>query len=542
MKPYKTLNLIIFIIICQFNIFGQRTRIDSLIKIIKNSKSDTVKVLNLNDICLQFIDQASLDTALNYGSQALILSQQLNYTRGLAKAHSNMGFVYLCKANYTLSLSHYLKTLDILTDINDKKGMAGTLGNLGILFYYQQKYSESLNYNFKALKLNEELKNVTGIIASLKAIAELYETQKNFKSALDFYNKALKIAKSNTSDQNVSDILSCIGNVFVNEEKYDKALTYFQSALSVCEKIGDKEGLGWSYFMIGNIYVWQSKLDEAIFYYNQSLNLAHSNNFYILEAQSYNLIGYVYELKGEIHKAIEYVTKGLHVNEKTNWDSGTIPNTIHNLINLSRLYSDIGKINESIKLTEQGISILLKYPTQIDLRLELENNLSLYHKALAEAMNIKGDYSLAINNYRLSLDHNAKAFILKDSILAKDRRNHFREVEMQRSFEEMTYTLKTEHEKKEIINKNEIAKQKLVRNSFVTGFAFVLLLSLIIYRNYRQKQKSNKELTEKNHEIAEKNKEILDSIRYAKRIQTSLLPTEKYIERILNKHDKSTGA
>ncbi len=35
--------------------------------------------------------------------------------------------------------------------------------------------------------------------------------------------------------------------------------------------------------------------------------------------------------------------------------------------------------------------------------------------------------------------------------------------------------------------------------------------------------------------IEEKQKEILDSIRYAKRIQRSLLPTEKYLERILKK-------
>jgi hypothetical protein len=34
--------------------------------------------------------------------------------------------------------------------------------------------------------------------------------------------------------------------------------------------------------------------------------------------------------------------------------------------------------------------------------------------------------------------------------------------------------------------------------------------------------------------LEEKNKDIIDSINYAKRIQTSLLPTEKYIERMLN--------
>jgi len=35
--------------------------------------------------------------------------------------------------------------------------------------------------------------------------------------------------------------------------------------------------------------------------------------------------------------------------------------------------------------------------------------------------------------------------------------------------------------------------------------------------------------------VDEKQKEVLDSIRYAKRIQQSLMPTEKLIERILKK-------
>ncbi len=44
-----------------------------------------------------------------------------------------------------------------------------------------------------------------------------------------------------------------------------------------------------------------------------------------------------------------------------------------------------------------------------------------------------------------------------------------------------------------------------------------------------------KALEEKNHFIEEKQNEILASIRYAKRIQQALLPTEKFIERNINK-------
>ena len=45
----------------------------------------------------------------------------------------------------------------------------------------------------------------------------------------------------------------------------------------------------------------------------------------------------------------------------------------------------------------------------------------------------------------------------------------------------------------------------------------------------------NIELKNAFHIIEDKNKDIMDSIKYAKRIQNSLMPTEKYIERILKK-------
>ena len=44
-------------------------------------------------------------------------------------------------------------------------------------------------------------------------------------------------------------------------------------------------------------------------------------------------------------------------------------------------------------------------------------------------------------------------------------------------------------------------------------------------------EKQKREVEAQKHLVEEKRKEVLDSIHYAKRIQNSLLPTEKYIER-----------
>jgi hypothetical protein len=63
----------------------------------------------------------------------------------------------------------------------------------------------------------------------------------------------------------------------------------------------------------------------------------------------------------------------------------------------------------------------------------------------------------------------------------------------------------------------------------------------------QQTKKANKIITAQKMEveqqkglIEEKQKEIVDSINYARRIQRSILPTEKYIERNLKKLNSGT--
>ena len=88
-------------------------------------------------------------------------------------------------------------------------------------------------------------------------------------------------------------------------------------------------------------------------------------------------------------------------------------------------------------------------------------------------------------------------------------------------------------EKRDALANEELQRQKVVRNSFITGFALVLVLALVIFRSFKQKQKANIEITKQKHVIEEKQKEILDSIYYARRIQRALITNEKYIHKKL---------
>ena len=91
-----------------------------------------------------------------------------------------------------------------------------------------------------------------------------------------------------------------------------------------------------------------------------------------------------------------------------------------------------------------------------------------------------------------------------------------------------------EFEKKESVAKEEQAKQVIIRNAFIAGFALMLIMAIIVFRGYRNKQKANQAISEQKELVELKNKEITDSIHYAKRIQNAHLPSKEYISKKLN--------
>jgi serine phosphatase RsbU (regulator of sigma subunit) len=101
------------------------------------------------------------------------------------------------------------------------------------------------------------------------------------------------------------------------------------------------------------------------------------------------------------------------------------------------------------------------------------------------------------------------------------------------------------------LEKKELEKQKLIAEKkqqqyFIIGttISSVILLALIlvVLKSYQQKKRANIELERKNNIIEvqkklveDQNKNITDSIHYASRIQSTLLPSQSYLATHLSK-------
>jgi len=141
---------------------------------------------------------------------------------------------------------------------------------------------------------------------------------------------------------------------------------------------------------------------------------------------------------------------------------------------------------------------------------------------------------------------------MRDSVMNKESMQRFAQQEFKAREKEM----KTEQLKKDIYYKAEqikkeaeLKQQKIVRNGFIIGAALLCGLVFFVFRSLQQSKKANRIIAEQKRQVEiqkaiteeakllveEKQKEIVDSIRYAKNIQLSLLTSEKYIERTLKR-------
>jgi antitoxin component YwqK of YwqJK toxin-antitoxin module len=143
---------------------------------------------------------------------------------------------------------------------------------------------------------------------------------------------------------------------------------------------------------------------------------------------------------------------------------------------------------------------------------------------------------LSIRNQEAELKKSdAEALINSSKIETLNRENQLKQLEAKKKQEELT-------------------KQKMIRNVFIGGFSLLILLVFLVFRSLQQNKKANKiilaqkievenqklvvenqkaEVESAHHHLEEKNREILDSITYAKRIQSAILPQPKLVKEFL---------
>lgn len=468
-------------------VFAQEKLIDSIETLIKNDKVDSIKILNLIDLSWIYGGNGmNNDSAITIANRALALAKKINSPFNIGRAHTSLSWYYYQKGEAIQALENGNIAIEIWEQLTADKTIpfdslvyrakASSFGNMGSIYRNQGNYPRALECFIKAIKISEELNDHEEIARHLGNTGLIYADQKEYKKALEYYFKALKIDEKSPSKVGLSFRLNNIGIIYFEMKNYPQALVYYIKGLKISEELNDKRKIARNLGNIGNIYSADGHYDIAFNYY----------------------------------------TKALSINEEIKSKNG-----------ITIQLGNIGALLIKQNKYKEAEAYLLK-ALDIDTTIAYMKHAEDTYKNLHELYTAKKDFKNAFVYYK-------KYISVRDSLFNTDQINEITRQEMNYEFEKKEAITKAEQDKKDAITLKEKQEKQLILYSVVGGLLLVFILSVVIFRSLLTNKKKNKIISHQKELVEEKQKEILDSIRYAKRIQSSLLPTEKYIDKSLNR-------
>ncbi|MBI3509767.1 MAG: tetratricopeptide repeat protein [Bacteroidetes bacterium] len=476
------------------------TNADSLLFFLKKTANDSDRINLLVELAWQK-HKNNTDTSLLLNSQAVKISDSLASSRdsvlmltgkrGQAKCLIESGAFYYFKSDFANALRDYNESMNLWKELQDSTGEAKVLGNIANIYQSQGDFAKALTYDFRALAIadksgDKELRGNT-----LGNIGVLYDDQKEYSKALEYLLKGLEIAEDGGSGNSVGTKLNNIGTAYSNMNQFQKALEYYHRSYFIDSANGDLSRICGDLGNIGIVLkqqgdsvllkgdrslALQNYFSPALEIYSRTLQIADTSGSKLVEANTLGSIGSLYMAMDENEKAEFYLQKAIAMSTEL-------------------------KALAKIKIFEETLS-------------------NLYRKE---------------GKYQDALDHYVNFSEAKDSIFNNDKEREVTRNEMNYEFEKKELEIKNTQDVKNAQALQEKKKQQLIIYTVSAGLLLVLLLAGVILRSLWLNKKKNRVISSQKDILEEKQKEILDSIHYAKRIQNSLLPNEKYIERNLDK-------
>jgi serine phosphatase RsbU (regulator of sigma subunit)/Tfp pilus assembly protein PilF len=483
----KKIKILIFFTL--LNSFSGLGNSDSLLAIWNNKElEDTTRTDAYQIYIIQYFLYNSPDSAYTLAQGYYKFAKQRRLKYRMSTALNIQGISKYFVNDYKEAIHCYSRCLKHRITSGNQKGIASVLNNIGNVYFDQADYINSLKYFQKSLKIEEKLKNETGIASSLNNIGLIYKEQQDYKLALSYYHRSLEMHIKIDNKMGESHALNNIGVIHMIQKNYNEALNYFHKSLDSNEGYEDNNTAQIKY-NIGVIQTDRRNFEVALDNLNEAIKIQEDINDQQGKSNSLNQIAEINFRQNLVLKAISFSRRSLNIAKE-----------IGAKIEMRNAYQSLYRYYNTIDRTKEALDMFTLF---IDTRDKIEND------------------SISKEIIRLDIKYEYEKKADKDSI------NNAYIMEIGQG------KIDNEREKK------ELAEQK---NYYLYGGLFLTLIFGSFIYNIFKVTSNQKEIIENQKQtvigsllkLEEKNKEILDSINYAKRIQSAILPPDKLIKEYFN--------
>lgn len=512
--------ILFFCLIACLSVFGQTDQIDSLRRRLRTeTKADTMRAWDLNEMAWQFLDY-NVDSSRVYVKKAEALSRKIGYISGIADAKNTQGVIYRLNNETQQAIRLYEEVIELRKQSKRTDRLTGAYSNLGSVYFDNNQAALALKYYQKAYDNAERYGQLDNQLVLLNNIGAAYKGAGLYEQALATFRKGLDLNKQFNDNMQEAQLYLNIATVYDQRELYSESIKYNVHAYRIFKREANLRQLSTVVYNLTIATRMTKDFQRTRFYLREMDSIAqvldeddYTCLLYQTRANYYTEVGRNAEAMADINKALQLVDSTQDIVLYANM-----------ILVKSDVYSHLKQFDEALKYCDMGISILQ--------RLDQPLELSKAYLSKSEISKARGDYKTALIYYEKSEELRKK--IRLDEVSEQiATMNSLNELDMKDKQIELT---NKEKEKVEAEQKRQYAQ--LVGSVIIGLLAMVSLLFSV--RAYRVKKKANVQLNAQKNEIEaqkmlieEKQTEILDSIHYAKRIQSTLLAQEYLIRKHL---------
>lgn len=374
-----------------------------------------------------------------------------------------------------------------------------TYAQLNPISKKDREYVDELNEFAETLIRQESYQDAANTYNQLA----LFYWQKGFAiDAIDLFKKSIELNKQIGNISDLKSLYTNIGVIYTDIEEVENALEYFLFSLQARKQLGEKQDISAGHIDVAFIYGVIGQHEDAVENLEDALEIAEELENQNLILNCYQMLYQQYDAVGNVAKSTEYYNKF---------------------------------VAYQAFLEEEGMKQDFS-----DREVKTKAQTELARKdALAKQLELEKNRLLAA----LQQDSLGRVIQAKqDSIKEVERVNRLAQQEID--------LLNKEREIQELAIAEQKAKEQLQNTIILAGagvLALVAILAFVMYRNFRAKQRVNRQLEKQKKAIEDKNQElevafdkisqqalaISQSINYAEGIQRAMLPEEDSLQNYL---------
>ncbi|MGH2643906.1 MAG: tetratricopeptide repeat-containing sensor histidine kinase, partial [Chitinophagaceae bacterium] len=434
---YRPILLLLFLCACElitFPLNAQNKYIDSLkLELNRKDLPDSIRV----EVLVELGDNlypSDKQEAIRYFRELFHFAHGKESPFWEGRAYSGIGNVYYEKSSYDCAMYYYLLADSLYamdtsliskeSRVTNKAGMANIEIMRNNYELAAQNYTHAIN-----IMIESDAKNKWKVIGNLYVgLGSIYHDLGQFNKALDYDLKALDFHKKQKNNLLLTGSLELyVAGDYVDLKEMEIAKSHLISADSISKQLQSSAFFYQLYSQWGRFYQKSSLLPQAIKNFQKSLSYANESDSKFKVMNAYRMIGFAYRDMKEFSKSAEALRKALSLTIELN----NFRLKSETLKKLAEVESKQHHDRESVQYYQQYIS-------------------------LSDSLN-ETDIKKKISEIEIGYQAKQK----QDSILVLQKNNQ--------------------------IQLLALNKRRNLNYVLLTGFVFLILIGILIYRNFRHR-------------------------------------------------------